>query len=183
MQLSKEFYEKRREIVRTYLDIIGERHVSEERMLRGVDSESVRIHREPAAGRVLKIHKEEEQSLIRSFKDIDWISKAQKTYEDQKIEMYHKPQESFDREMLMEEIQKKRSQVLYQNTENIRITGQTHTQKTFTEQQAQVQAENMNELIQKGVQRGVKRQIDNISNQVYHKLERKLSDDRKRRGL
>ena len=183
MQLSKEFYEKRREIVRTYLDIIGERHVSEERMLRGVDSESVRIHRETAAGRVLKIHKEEEQSLIRSFRDIDWISEAQKTYEDRKIEMYHKPQESFDREMLMEEIQNKRSQVLYQNTENIRITGQTHTQKNFTEQQAQVQAENMNELIQKGVQRGVKRQIDNISNQVYQKLERKLSDDRKRRGL
>ncbi len=183
MQLSKEFYEKRREIVRTYLDIIGERHVSEERMLRGVDSESVRIHRETAAGRVLKIHKEEEQSLIRSFRDIDWISEAQKTYEDRKIEMYHKPQESFDREMLMEEIQNKRSQVLYQNTENIRITGQTHTQKNFTEQQAQVQAENMNELIQKGVQRGVKRQIDNISNQVYRKLERRLSDDRKRRGL
>ena len=183
MQLSKEFYEKRREIVRTYLDIIGERHVSEERMLRGVDSESVRIHRETAAGRVLKIHKEEEQSLLRSFKDIDWISKAQKTYEDRKIEMYHKPQESFDREMLMEEIQKKSSQVLYQNTENIRITGQTHTQKNFTEQQARVQAENMNELIQKGVQRGVKRQIDNISNQVYRKLERRLSDDRKRRGL
>ncbi|MCI8796970.1 MAG: hypothetical protein HFG89_08980 [Dorea sp.] len=177
MHIPKEFYEKRREIVRNYLHIIGERHISEERMMRGDVRESMRIHRETAA---------ERQKLV----EIHRTSEVQKTSGDRKVQMYHKPSETFDREMVMEEIQKQRTRTLRQDAENIHITSQSHTQKNFTERQTQVQTdslvkkstENINEMIQKGVQRGVQRQIDNISNQVYHKLERKLSDDRKRRG-
>lgn len=177
MHIPKEFYEKRREIVRNYLHIIGERHISEERMMRGDVRESMRIHRETAA---------ERQKLV----EIHRTSEVQKTSGDRKVQIYHKPSETFDREMVMEEIQKQRTRTLRQDAENIHITSQSHTQKNFTERQTQVQTdslvkkstENINEMIQKGVQRGVQRQIDNISNQVYHKLERKLSDDRKRRG-
>ncbi len=177
MYIPKEFYEKRREIVRNYLHIIGERHISEERMMRGDVRESMRIHRETAA---------ERQKLV----EIHRTSEVQKTSGDRKVQMYHKPSETFDREMVTEEIQKQRTRTLRQDAENIHITSQSHTQKNFTEQQTQVQTdslvkkstESINEMIQKGVQRGVQRQIDDISNQVYHKLERKLSDDRKRRG-
>lgn len=66
------------------------------------------------------------------------------------------------------------------------VNEQTHTQRIVTKQQVNTRVDQLvrknSEHIHEMINRGVQRQLNTISEQVYHKLEKKLSSDRKRRG-
>ena len=113
-----------------------------------------------------------------SEKRRNWMESAEQ------VQLYHKSTAFFDREMAMEKIRdlagaRRDRGTAFLNgrtgTQSVRMNQQIRAQEEFTSKKS---AEQINEMIQ----RGVRRQIESISNQVYRRLERKLSDDRKRRG-
>lgn len=101
---------------------------------------------------------------------------------EQKIQLCHKEIQTVSPEVVREEIGKPAK--LQQNTE--KTTRQVQTQRIAVKQQVHTQEEHLwkhnTENFSEVLQRGIQRQMERISDQVYRKLEKKLADERKRRG-
>lgn len=99
------------------------------------------------------------------------------------VELTHKIEETNISEEVLEEIQN-RVNVTNRNIENT-IETVNHTEKVqeiVTNQINQMQARTSHEL-EEMVSRNVSSQLDNIYDQVYSKLEKKMDSERRRRGL
>ena len=192
---------RRTQAVMEYLDTIRKYPVTEERF--------AETHQQ-----IEEVLEEEEQKLQQTkqqvhkvFKETQYRTAANRqNIQQQNIQLYHKQTETFDGELVMEEIRNLSG--VHRNVNTVYTDGQTNIQNEQVKQQIRIQNEqvkqqiciqneqvkrqiheqtdnavkksavNINEMVQRGVQR----QIDSISNQVYRRLERRLSDDRKRRG-
>lgn len=184
VRVSEKIRQRRVQAVREYLDTIEKYQITEARFEEAHQTmEESRLIlyrtavRPPRQGQVHQLLKEAGHRAVRREQD---------TLQ-QKVQLYHKRQEIFGGEMVMEEIRNLSG--VRQNVNTVHTDSQTRIQNEPVKQQKHqihVQTENAVKKsagdISEMVQRGVQRQIDNISNQVYRRLERRLSDDRKRRG-
>lgn len=184
VRVSEEIRQRRGQAVREYLDTIEKYQITEARFEEAHQTmEESRLIlyrtavRPPRQGQVHQLLKEAGHRAVRREQD---------TLQ-QKVQLYHKRQEIFDGEMVMEEIRNLSG--VRPNVNTVHTDSQTRIQNEPVKQQKHqihIQTENAVKKsagdISEMVQRGVQRQIDNISNQVYRRLERRLSDDRKRRG-
>lgn len=186
--------------VMEYLDTIRKYPVTEERF--------AEMHQQ-----IEEDLEEEEQKLQQTkrqvhkvFKETQYRTAANRqNIRQQNIQLYHKQTETFDGELVMEELRNLSG--VHRNVNTVYTDGQTSIQNEQVRQQIRIQNEQKQQIriqneqvkqqiheqtdnavkksavnINEMVQRGVQRQIDSISNQVYRRLERRLSDDRKRRG-
>ncbi len=184
VRVSEKIRQRRVQAVREYLDTIEKYQITEARFEEAhqtIEESRLILYRTavrpPRQGQVHQLLKEAGHRAVRREQD---------TLQ-QKVQLYHKRQEIFGGEMVMEEIRNLSG--VRQNVNTVHTDSQTRIQNEPVKQQKyqiHVQTENAVKKsagdISEMVQRGVQRQIDNISNQVYRRLERRLSDDRKRRG-
>ena len=107
---------------------------------------------------------------------------AQKEIRRQQIEFVHKKEEQLINEELLEEI-RTQSQKTIQNreTEETTMKNEREVHQVVQEAVNRIQT-NRVDNIEELVQQGVKRQLNQLSEQVYTKLEKKLQTERKRRG-
>ncbi len=110
--------------------------------------------------------------------------KTKTLYEDQRtdVTLVHKrAEEQLDEEEIRQLIEENRrtQQTVHRQSEN--VTNYDTTQRTFTNintQQITEQTENVSELVRQGVQR----ELGALSEKIYHKLEKRLETEKRRRG-
>ena len=154
------------------------------------------IHREPlqvfmeSSKEVRTVQMEHMRTRLRRFREDEEqrVVRGSQISRRENVSFYHKQTEFIDQETVIEEIRNSAASKRNAGTvhEIIHTDGQIKAQTGLIKQQIQVQSDNLVKQntgnINDMIQRGVQRQIDSISNQVYRRLERKLSDDRRRRG-
>lgn len=107
---------------------------------------------------------------------------AQKEVRRQQVELVHKVEEQLINEELLEEIRgQSQKTVKTEQTEETTVQNQREVHQVVQEAVKRIQTNRM-EDIEEIVQQSVKRQLNNLSDQVYGKLEKKLQTERKRRG-
>ena len=107
---------------------------------------------------------------------------AQKEIRRQQIEFVHKKEEQLINEELLEEI-RTQSQKTIQNreTEETTMKNEREVHQVVQETVNKIQT-NRVDNIEELVQQSVKRQLNQLSEQIYTKMEKKLQTERKRRG-
>lgn len=98
------------------------------------------------------------------------------------IDFVHKTEQTLNQEELLEEIRMQNQRSMKtQQTEEHTIRNERDVKKVFQESVNHIQM-TRTEDIEELVQQSVRRQLNNLSEQVYGKLEKKLQTERKRRG-
>ena len=96
--------------------------------------------------------------------------------------LVHRSQEQqLDEEEIRQLIEQNRTQTRTVHTQNESVTNYDTTQRQFTNvntQQIMEQTENVSELVRQGVQR----ELGALSEKIYHKLEKRLETEKRRRG-
>ena len=97
--------------------------------------------------------------------------------------MIHKKEKQFVEEEVLQELLEKNRRNLQEKKEEEVILNQKHTvTKVHHQEQTEITEKHLQDITRM-IDQGVKRQIGTISDQVYHRLERKLSNEKKRRGF
>ncbi len=110
--------------------------------------------------------------------------KKEQVYEDQRtdVTLVHRSQEQqLNEEEIRQLIEQNRTQSRTVHTQNESVTSYDTTQRQFTNvntQQITEQTENVSELVRLGVQR----ELGALSEKIYHKLEKRLETEKRRRG-
>ena len=100
----------------------------------------------------------------------------------QQVELVHKVEEQLINEELLEEIrQQNQTTMKMQQTEETTVQNHKEIRQIVQDSINKMQV-NRVDNIEEMVQQSVKRQLNNLSDQVYGKLEKKLQTERKRRG-
>ena len=137
------------------------------------------------------IHKQQEQLHEQTKEVIDrWNEKTpvepqkKKIYEERRTDLtfVHRSQEQqVDEEVVQQMIEQNNRLNRTVHTQNETVTNFDTTQRTYQNvntQQIVEQTENVNELVRQGVQR----ELGALSEKIYHKLEKRLESEKRRRG-
>ena len=137
------------------------------------------------------VHKQQEMLQEQTREVIDrWHDRApvepqaKQVYEDQRTEvtLVHRSQEQqLSEEEIRQLMEQNRTEKHTVHTHNDIYTNIDTTQRQFTNintQQIVEQTENVNELVRQGVQR----ELGALSEKIYHKLEKRLETEKRRRG-
>ncbi|MGN0337166.1 MAG: hypothetical protein ACI4EE_06705 [Lachnospiraceae bacterium] len=137
------------------------------------------------------MHEQQEQLHEQTKEVIDrWNEKTpvepQKTqvYEDHRtdVTLVHRSQEQqVDEEFVQQMIEQNNKVNRTVHKQNETVTNYDTTERTYTNvntQQIVEQTENVNELVRQGVQR----ELGALSEKIYHKLEKRLESEKRRRG-
>ena len=137
------------------------------------------------------IHKQQEQLHEQTREVIDrWNEKTpvepqkKQVYEDRRTELsfVHRSQEQqVDEELIQQMIEQNNKVNRTVHKQNETVTNFDTTQRTYQNvntQQIVEQTENVNELVRQGVQR----ELGALSEKIYHKLEKRLESEKRRRG-
>lgn len=124
-----------------------------------------------------------EKEIQRQQEELTVVNTAvQKEIRRQQVELVHKVEEQLLSEELLEEIrQQNQKSIKTEQTEETTIQNKTEVHQVVQDSINRVQT-NRVEDIEEIVQQSVKRQLNNLSDQFYGKLEKKLQTERKRRG-
>lgn len=99
------------------------------------------------------------------------------------VSMVHKQiQQSIEEEVLEQLLEENRSLIQKQTRNEIVNKEQVQVTRIENREEKQMIQKNMQDITEM-INQGVKRQIGTISDQVYHRLEKKLSNEKKRRGF
>ena len=171
-QIYELFSEETKEIYRQFLA----QNTSEK------DTFLERIMAQPKEPEILEIEQIEKQ-IKRQQEELTVVNvNTQKEVRSQQIEFVHKKEEQLISEELLEEI-RTQSQKTIQNreTEEITVKNEREVHQVVQEAINRIQT-NRVDNIEELVQQSVKRQLNQLSEQVYSKMEKKLQTERKRRG-
>ena len=137
------------------------------------------------------VHRQQERIQEQTREVIDrWQERTseqpqtKQVYEDQRtdVTLIHRSQEQqLDEEEIRQLIEQNRTQTRTVHTQNESVTNYDTTQRQFTNvntQQIMEQTENVSELVRQGVQR----ELGALSEKIYHKLEKRLEAEKRRRG-
>ena len=137
------------------------------------------------------VHRQQERIQEQTREVIDrWQERTseqpqtKQVYEDQRtdVTLVHRSQEQqLDEEEIRQLIEQNRTQTRTVHTQNESVTNYDTTQRQFTNvntQQIMEQTENVSELVRQGVQR----ELGALSEKIYHKLEKRLEAEKRRRG-
>lgn len=137
------------------------------------------------------VHRQQERIQEQTREVIDrWQERTseqpqtKQVYEDQRtdVTLVHRSQEQqLDEEEIRQLIEQNRTQTHTVHTQNESVTNYDTTQRQFTNvntQQIMEQTENVSELVRQGVQR----ELGALSEKIYHKLEKRLEAEKRRRG-
>ena len=137
------------------------------------------------------VHRQQERIQEQTREVIDrWHERTsekpqtKQIYEDQRtdVTLVHRSQEQqLDEEEIRQMIEQNRTQTRTVHTQNESVTNYDTTQRQFTNvntQQIMEQTENVSELVRLGVQR----ELGALSEKIYHKLEKRLETEKRRRG-
>ena len=137
------------------------------------------------------IHKQQEQLHEQTKEVIDrWNEKTpvepqkKKIYEERRTDLtfVHRSQEQqVDEEVVQQMIEQNNRLNRTVHNQNETVTNFDTTQRTYQNvntQQIVEQTENVNELVRQGVQR----ELGALSEKIYHKLEKRLESEKRRRG-
>lgn len=101
---------------------------------------------------------------------------------EQKVPLFHKESQTASPEIIREQV----GNPLQLQRNVAKTSRKVETERMMVKQQVRTQEDHFwkqnTENISEVLQRGILRQMDRISDQVYRKLEKKLADERKRRG-
>ena len=124
-----------------------------------------------------------ERKIKRQQENLTVVNSAvQKEIRRQQVELVHKVDEQLVKEELLEEIrQQNQNTVKTVQTEETSVQNHREIQQIVQDSINKIQV-NRVDNIEEMVQQSVKRQLNNLSDQVYGKLEKKLQTERKRRG-
>ncbi len=124
-----------------------------------------------------------EKEIKRQQEELTVVNTAvQKEVRRQQVELVHKVEEQLINEELLEEIRQQNQKTMKtEQTEEITIRKNGEIHQMVQDSINRIQT-NRVEDIEEIVQQSVKRQLNNLSDQVYGKLEKKLQTERKRRG-
>lgn len=134
------------------------------------------------------LEKKDEESVLHQERIIEKILKnEQKKVVHEKIRpavtMVHKQEKQFlAEEELQEILDQSRKVIQEKKAEQVVINERNTVTKVHHQEQTEVTEKHMQDITRM-IDQGVKRQIGTISDQVYHRLERKLSNEKKRRGF
>ena len=171
-QIYELFSEETKEIYRQFLDKnTSENHTFLERIMAQP--------REPVIPEIEQIEKQ----IKRQQEELTVVNvNTQKEVRRQQVEFVHKKEEQLISEELLEEIRTQNQRTI-QNRETEETTVRTEREVHQAVQEAvnRIQT-NRIDNIEELVQQNVKRQLNQLSEQVYTKLEKKLQTERKRRG-
>lgn len=137
------------------------------------------------------VHKQQEQLHEQTKEVIDrWNEKTpvepqkKQVYEDRRtdVTLVHRSQEQqMDEEFVQQMIEQNNKVNRTVHKQNETVTNYDTTERTYTNvntQQIVEQTENVNELVRQGVQR----ELGALSEKIYHKLEKRLESEKRRRG-
>ena len=137
------------------------------------------------------IHKQQEQLHEQTKEVIDrWNEKTpvepqkKKIYEERRTDLtfVHRSQEQqVDEEVVQQMIEQNNRLNRTVHKQNETVTNFDTTQRTYQNvntQQIVEQTENVNELVRQGIQR----ELGALSEKIYHKLEKRLESEKRRRG-
>ena len=137
------------------------------------------------------LHEQQEQLHEQTREVIDrWNEKTpvepqkKQIYEDRRtdVTLVHRSQEQqMDEEFVQQMIEQNNKVNRTVHKQNETVTNYDTTERTYTNvntQQIVEQTENVNELVRQGVQR----ELGALSEKIYHKLEKRLESEKRRRG-
>ena len=141
-----------------------------------------RIMAQPREDEIPEIERIEKQ-IKRQQEEITVVNvNTQKEVRRQQVEFVHKKEEQLINEELLEEIRSQNQKTIQnRETEETTVTKEREVHKAVQEAVNRIQT-NRVDNIEELVQQNVKRQLNQLSEQVYTKLEKKLQTERKRRG-
>lgn len=142
-----------------------------------------RIMTQPEEPPVIPEIEQIEKQIKRQQEELTVINvNTQKEIRRQQIEFVHKKEEQLINEELLEEI-RTQSQKTIQNreTEETTMKNEREVHQVVQETVNKIQT-NRVDNIEELVQQSVKRQLNQLSEQIYTKMEKKLQTERKRRG-
>lgn len=101
----------------------------------------------------------------------------------QAVSMIHKQEkQSVEEEVLQEILEQNRRNVTEKKEQEILQSQKSTITTVHRQEETRITEKNMQDITRL-IDQGVKRQIGSISDQVYHRLEKKLSNEKKRRGF
>ena len=141
-----------------------------------------RIMAQPREDEIPEIERIEKQ-IKRQQEELTVVNvNTQKEVRRQQVEFVHKKEEQLINEELLEEIRSQNQKTIQnRETEETTVTKEREVHKAVQEAVNRIQT-NRVDNIEELVQQNVKRQLNQLSEQVYTKLEKKLQTERKRRG-
>lgn len=142
----------------------------------------------PVANEVRETVRTETERVIREKVPVDRIASEDRRYrfeQRKNIDLIHKLNEQVtDNEELIEELKRQNSEIKkIQETNRTEIVNRTN-KVVEVKNETNVNEEQINKSnIRQYIQTGVRESMDDISNQIFQRLEKKLESDRKRRGF
>ncbi len=142
----------------------------------------------PAVNEVRETVRTETERVIREKVPVDRIASEDRRYrfeQRKNIDLIHKLSEQVtDNEELIEELKRQNSEIKkIQETNRTEIVNRTN-KVVEVKNETNVNEEQINKSnIRQYIQTGVRESMDDISNQIFQRLEKKLESDRKRRGF
>lgn len=174
-----------RKTVLTYLDMVSrekieeefyqnKKYVTEEQQIESMNEAFLHLRQNNLQETVEQLKKKGELNVFRRQRQQPSVAKRS-------VPLYHKETDTLTTEMPERSTAPTRVSERTEELISQKITGKIATDQQIHQQMSRPvkkESEHITEMINKGVQR----QLNTISEQVYHKLEKKLSNDRRRRG-
>lgn len=174
-----------RKTVLAYLDTVSrekieeefyqnKKYVTEEQQIESMNEAFLYLRQNDLQETIEQVKKKGELNVFRRQQQQPPVAKRS-------VPLYHKETDTFTKEMPERSTPPAMVSERAEELISQKITGKIVTDQQIHQQMSRPvkkESEQITEMINKGVQR----QLNTISEQVYHKLEKKLSNDRRRRG-